>query len=460
MSISVVSVTPPDGSQGRALSQTVIVHFNDLVDESTIDAGSFILTQTTMVGLDELLNKDDIAATTVVSGTYTFDVVDNKSVVTFTPGAPLAQNASFQAILSTSIKGQDDSNLDSIYKWSFETTASGVITPPGDASDIAQVPYRSTWVTPLTAPREVYLEAVSANPSNGSSNLPISTSIVTIEFNKALDPNILTTKPWQLVALPVDGDPALNQSSGLLSYSATIIDDKTLKFTITQTKTPLFKNNLVTITFGNIAATDGSTVEEPPLEYFFTTTYDPLYTTARMVRSRIGAFINEVRDDTINLAIYDASRITEYQIPTIPEGLAQAYIDQIEFWKTEYAKVCACLTVLLNSPSIAFRQKSKLIGDMEVTWQQSKIIEKMVDQLYAQRDYLDNYISNLALFPQKAQMSIKGAMDWDRPLIGRDVYGGPWEPPAANANFFPPYSRRKIKTWWPTFGNNKWRKTW
>lgn len=468
--MQVVSVSPPDGSQGRPLGQTIQVTFDCEVDQTTVDAGSFLLTQTTLVGVDQLLTKDTISATVVVDGKFSFTLdSNNNSVVTFTPNSPLAQNSKYQVILSTLIKsaGSNPVSLSNIYKWSFDTTASGVVVPPGEPSDIAQVPYKSTWVTPLVGRKEVYLEALTADPPNGSSNLdPSSIETITISFNKnltvgAVDDDVLVTNPFIINSYPVDGDNTNNPAVGAITATSSITDNV---LTINIAANQLNENNILSIIFDDnlLVATDGSKVEEPPLEYFLTTAYNPLYGTARIIRSRFGAFINEVRDDTINLAIYDASRIADAQIPEfvgLQAGITQPFLDRLDFWKKEYAKVCASITVLNNSPAIAFRQKSKLLGDMEITWQQSKIIEKMMDQLYAQKDYLDNYISNLARFPQSAQMAVKGALDWDRPVVGRGVEASIWDPPAANADFSPPYSRRKIAVWWPNYGVSPLRRT-
>ena len=62
-------------------------------------------------------------------------------------------------------------------------------------------------------------------------------------------------------------------------------------------------------------------------------------------------------------------------------------------------------------------------------------------------------------FPQKAQMTVRGATDPDRPPIGRLDVGHRWGPPALNADFWPPGQRRRKKAWFPQYGY-PWRKTW
>ena len=42
--------------------------------------------------------------------------------------------------------------------------------------------------------------------------------------------------------------------------------------------------------------------------FYFTTTYNPLYSSIRKLRLEVGAFISNVPDDTVNLAIFEACR--------------------------------------------------------------------------------------------------------------------------------------------------------
>ena len=70
----------------------------------------------------------------------------------------------------------------------------------------------------------------------------------------------------------------------------------------------LLMNNVIIVTLdASIAATDGSTLGED-FEYYFTTKYNPLHATTKQVRVRAGAYLQTVPDDTINLAIFEASR--------------------------------------------------------------------------------------------------------------------------------------------------------
>jgi len=447
MALTVESVSPAANSQGCPLGQVISVRFNQTVDQNTVDLASFVLTQTTLVGLDQLLTKDQISATTVVEGALSFAVADGKTTVTFSPRSPLSPNAKFQVLLSTQIKSLTGEGLNSIYKWSFETGAGSVVTPASDHSDVAEVPYRSSPVTPLSIAYDPYLKPISAMPAQAASNLPLSTKSFTITFNKALDASKFSSSSFQLVAEAVDGDPG-RPAAGTLSATAQIVNNTQLSFTINLTRSPLYKNNIVILTIPTLLAADGGRLEEP-LEYYFTTAYDPLYSTVRLVRSRIGSFIQEIPDDTINLAIFDASTMADSFIPTLPENMTAAWSAWLAFSKSEYTRATACLTLLQNSPTIGFRQKSKLLGDMQVTWQQSTIIEKMVAALAKEAEYWQNELHNGGVAPQKVQTAIKGACDWDRPWIGRDFSSYPGDPPAANTAIIPPFSRRALKVWQP-----------
>lgn len=71
--------------------------------------------------------------------------------------------------------------------------------------------------------------------------------------------------------------------------------------------TQLFNNNIVFIqVLRDVKAEDGTCLSEDTT-FYFTTTYEPLYSTIRRIRLDLGPFIKDIPDDTINLAIFEAS---------------------------------------------------------------------------------------------------------------------------------------------------------
>lgn len=481
--MQVVSVSPAANSQGCPLGQTVSVSFDTTVDQTTVDAGSFVVTQETLLSVDQLLTKDTLSATTVVDGMISFAVANEKTTITFTPRSPLAQNAKFDVLLSTSIKSVDNHALGSIYKWSFQTGSGSVIAPPasGNVSDPAQVPYRSTPVTPLGISYDPYLKPVGAYPINGATNQTLDLcGTITITFNKPVqtsgyapltdpaeepDPDYIQDTSWYtLVSEPVDGfyspsdtpfagghaGATYGEFTGKLTSTFQFVNDTTLLITIDTDSSPLFQNNTVSLTIPAMTAKDGGGLQGP-LQYFFTTQYDPLYCSSKLIRIRIGSFIQDVADDTVNFAIFDASNMADQFTPILPSNMNARMMQWLLYCKEEYVRATACIFLLQNSPVIQFKQKGKLLGDIQVTWQQSKIMEDMVNTLNKEALEWQELIQNAGIMPQKVQMAVKGATDWDRPLIGRDFSSYPTGPPAANEKVMPLYSRRGIRVFRPRF---------
>jgi hypothetical protein len=446
LALEVVTVTPASGSQGQPLEPVIRVTFNGLVNQATVTPETLVVSQKTRVSFDQLLTQDVLSATTVVSGSLSFDTVDGASRVSFIPSSPLTANTLFTVLLSTGIKASDGSALASIYSWKFSTGDGAVITPPADSSDIATAPYPSSPVIPLAGLNQTQLYLVSATPANQSVNLALDTVTITLRFNKALALDNLgdPVGSFTLVSEPVDEDGVNHPATGNLIFTSQV-DDNILTIVIDSATTPLLTNNLVVLTAEDLQATDGSVLASP-LTYFFTTLYSPLYSTATLVRLRVGAYIKEIPNYTVYLALLKGSIESDW---IVPQAAAQNQIfqDIVNYYKTQYALVTACFYTLSNTEDLGMKSKSKTLGDMEVSWEQSQFLLSFIGAIANERKELAQEINNLGANPLCPQMAVKGAMDWDRPLIGRDYAADPFSVPLVNDSVKPPYSRRKVGTY-------------
>src|SRR5678815_2490442 len=93
----------------------------------------------------------------------------------------------------------------------------------------------------------------------------------------------------------------------------------------------------------DIADVDGVTLGSEQI-FYFTTIYTPLYSSVRKVRLEIGAYITNVVDDTINLAIFEAS--LEADQISFNQGNETEFF---RFARKEWVTCKACL--LYTSPS-------------------------------------------------------------------------------------------------------------
>ena len=98
MNLLVESVSPIPGSSGLYLQVPLVVIFDRLVDESTIDAGSFVVTTQVPVDVKNFLQQESISANTTVSGQITCTTVagGTKTQATFQPTSPLDPTCTYK----------------------------------------------------------------------------------------------------------------------------------------------------------------------------------------------------------------------------------------------------------------------------------------------------------------------------------------------------------------------------
>jgi hypothetical protein len=218
--------------------------------------------------------------------------------------------------------------------------------------------------------------------------------------------------------------------------------------------TKLYENNVVIIELkSTIAATDGSTLGSDITKYF-TTTYNPVYAGLRRVRLELGPLIEDVPDDTIMFAIFEASlsaNAHSFQASRIND-------EYFEHAKREYTTCLAELTLvnaLLGDPLLNTRM-SKSLGDLSVSRGGS------FNALKSKRLKLENCVAHWSVplrtggdVPGGASLrpgdSVKGALASDKITVNRQ-----WEPtttsvgigmPAANTTEATENGRRRVRTY-------------
>lgn len=130
----------------------------------------------------------------------------------------------------------------------------------------------------------------------------------------------------------------------------------------------LFDNNLVVLTIYTDAITDedGNALEED-YQAYFTTTYSPLYSSARRMQLRMGEMLRGIPEDTINLAIYKHSLDLDAFMTnvTIAAGCSNYYY----FIRNRYVE-CAATLELVNPKSALIADlvnSRKHLGDLDIS---------------------------------------------------------------------------------------------
>jgi len=179
-------------------------------------------------------------------------------------------------------------------------------------------------------------------------------------------------------------------------------------------------NRRYTITLTqDIQSEDGDTLASI-VKYYFTSKYKPLYTSSLIVRSKIGPFLLDVPEDTINLAIYRESLdfhtrfpcivskygVDEYGVlATVPRAV-QAYVAA----RVQYELLST--VVLEGARSVG----SKLLGDFRVDKAfgvQAVLarIQPAADRATEAIEYWENKVGELCEGTTKGpKVAVKGAI--------------------------------------------------
>lgn len=166
----------------------------------------------------------------------------------------------------------------------------------------------------------------------------------------------------------------------------------------------------------DIANTAGVSLGEDTI-LFFTTTYDPLYCSIKTLRLKVGSFVENVPDDTLNLALFEASLeaniltfVTDASALTSPK-----YLHARRQWTC-----CTAGLILLNNliGGVGGSVRSKSLADWSVTYDRLGV-ENMLEQLMRCKMTWEPQLNSGFAAVQKPAMVIKGADDPDRPKFGR-----------------------------------------
>jgi hypothetical protein len=339
-------------------------------------------------------------------------------------------------------------SLANTYRWTFNTGSGAIITPPSSAS--------ASGIVSLE-PEVQSFTVVSVSPVGGKYGVVISTDpyvgeVISITFSAEID--ALTLED----ALMVVSEPAIGIDSantipytGELDYSAEVIDDNVLVITLAPGQ--LYQNNIVVITLAStIADTEGNTLGEEYTTYF-STPYYPVYTSLRRIRLDLGPIATSLSDETIMLAILEASLMAD----------ATTFITStvnVAFRNTARREYVTCMAELilvmaLLGGSNSSGKMSKKLGDLSVSRTGAD------DRLEDTRDRLKECVGYWEIAVQtggdiapgtslRPGSSVKGRDAEDAIVVSRE-----WEAttgvglyrPSINTTVPTGSSRRALKTW-------------
>lgn len=219
----------------------------------------------------------------------------------------------------------------------------------------------------------------------------------------------------------------------------------------------LKQNNLVTVTLESTITSTSDVALSADYTWTFSTQYYPLYTTVRRMRLDVGVYIQDIPDDTINLAIHLAS-IEANALTWNKDNLDDEYY---KFARSQWTACRAAEILLMNVLGGSSTLKAKRLGDLEVEYDTGNIrTNAALERALACQQKWEGAIMAGGRQVQSAKMVVKGDLDYDRPPIGRGWHHNRsnlvTQSPVANdkANFSG--SRRYYNIFSRNLGGNPW----
>jgi hypothetical protein len=301
--------------------------------------------------------------------------------------------------------------------WPFKTGSGSIETIPTTTSTtvIGDIPTSETISATVAGTSTFSVSSTDPADEATSIILPATSFPVTVDFNADIDASTATTSNISVFVEAVTGDLDVPASGLLLPVHVTpTVTDDELEIVIASGI--LKQNNLVTITLdSSIADTDGTTLGSD-YEFWFTTQYYPLFSTVRRVRLDIGQYIQDVADDTVNLAIHIASLEAD-ALTWNRDNLTDAYF---KFVRQQWTTCRAEEILLTNTIGGAGSLRSKKLGDLEVQYDTSgRNATLAIDRALACMARWEGALLAGGRQVHEAVMVVRGELDVDRPPIGR-----------------------------------------
>ena len=353
--------------------------------------------------------------------------------------------------------------LPNTYKWVFTTGSGSILTPPSSssASGIAQLGVTGSGSTSTSV-----VSVVSVDPTGGEYGVEISTDPYTGE---RIDIVFTDTNPIDATtlvnAVAVRSEPAtgVDDSLGIaytgdLSFTSSLVGTHTLRIDLDPGQ--LYENNIIIITLDSTIADDqGNTLGEEYITYF-STTYSPIYTGLRRIRLDLGSLISSVGDETIMLAILEASLMAE-AISFVATTDNATYRNAA---RREYVTCLAELIIVngIAADATASDKLTKRLGDLSVSR------GGVGSALANTKNKLEDCVEYWKIVVQtggeigpdtsvKPGSTVKGADADDAIAVGRQweaTSGLGYLNPSINTSVRGSSSRRALKTWRT---KNSWR---
>lgn len=185
----------------------------------------------------------------------------------------------------------------------------------------------------------------------------------------------------------------------------------------------------------------------------FTTTYNPLYSSVRKVRLDAGGSLTAIDDDTINLAILEAS--LEADVLTFRKQIIN---NNVYLHARRQYVTCLAAYGLIENALANSSVKAKELADFKVTYDNNSangLLDKLAKCIAKWEAQVQSGGGARAI--RNPRGVVKGDLDPDRPPVGRGWYKvSPGETPIGNEKYRVPGSRRWRTGWISRYPRDPW----
>jgi hypothetical protein len=313
------------------------------------------------------------------------------------------------------------------YQWDFYTGSGAVTTPPSTQST-SGIDSITTNVIGSGTEETSSFGVSEITPEDGEYGVEISTDPytgeeITITFSADIDPTTFTASVLDVRSEVANGDDIMFTATGDLEYTATLSSARVISIVLDPGQ--LYTNNIVILEIDeSLSDTDGNSLAED-YESYFSTPYTPLYTSLRRVRLDLGPLITDVSDETIMLAILEASLYADaISFSTTISNTTYFHHARREF--TTCLAELMLVKALLSDGGTSDRM-SKELGDLKVS---RGGINSLIDTRNSLEDCVARWEISVntggEITPNtsvKPQITVKGAAAEDNIVVRRQ-----WEP--------------------------------
>jgi len=317
--------------------------------------------------------------------------------------------------------------------WPFQTGSGSIeAIPETTATSVIGDP-----ITPEAAASTTTFSVSAMTPADGASNvvIPAGEYEISVTFSDNIDPaSVVSGVDLSVFTESVTGESDINAEGFCIVEPS--VNNKVL--TITVASGLLLRNNLVTVTLDSTIQSTGSTALGSDHEFSFSTEYYPMYCTLRKMRLMIGAYIDSIANDTVNLAIFVASQEADL-LTWNKDNLSDEYY---QFARGQWTCCRAAQLLLMNTIGGSGSLKSKRLGDFAVEYDTSGNVMKPLTNA---EDCLIKWEGAIMAGGRQVQTPIsvvKGELDVDRPPIGRG-----WLHARSLHGTQTPVANRRLRLW-------------